>query len=462
MTTTYGSPRAGGKRSGEVMGNACVGLMRVLRTAALAAGVAALAACSWFEAEEEILEGQRIPVRAADGAEGDVNAIARAVPPPSPLDAWTQVNGNAAHNAGHVAGPSALSEAWRADAGTGESSDSRVTAAPIVAGGRVFTLDAAAEIRAFDAGSGDERWRTSLVPSDREDGEEGFGGGLAIEGGRLYATTGFGEILALDAASGEILWRQRFGAPFRAGPAAAGGIVVGVTRDSRSYGVSAEDGALLWRHQGVAPGAGFLGGASPALVQGIALVPYASGELVALDARSGRQAWAAVMTGGRRGLARATITDLTGDPAVVGPYVVSANQSGRIAAFEGASGRRVWTRAVGSTGPIWPAGDTVYLVTDRSRAMRLDAGSGETLWSRQLPVFEDEEDREDPIAYSGPVLVGGRLLITDSVGNLWSLDPETGGGGPVAEVPNGSVTGPVAAGGSVYVLTEEADLVAYR
>jgi len=99
--TTHGSPRAGGKRSRVVMGNACVGLMRVLRTAALLAGVAALSACSWFEAEEEILEGTRIPVRAADGAEGDVNAIARAVPPPSALDAWTQVNGNAAHNAGH-------------------------------------------------------------------------------------------------------------------------------------------------------------------------------------------------------------------------------------------------------------------------------------------------------------------------------------------------------------------------
>jgi outer membrane protein assembly factor BamB len=427
---------------------------------ALAAGV--LAGCSVFEGEDR-LPGERLPVRAQEaGADAAGLREERPLPAPRTLAAWTQTNANPAHNGGHVAGPGRPAVAWTGDAGTGSSDDSAVTAAPVVAEGRVFTLDAAAEIAAFDAASGAERWRTSLVPNEEEEGEEGFGGGLALAEGRLVITTGFGEVLALDPASGEVFWRRQLGAPMRAGPAVSEGLIVAVTRDSRAFGLALADGAVLWRHQGVEARAGFLGGASPALAGGLAFVPYPSGELVALEARTGRQVWGAVMTGGRRGLARSAITDLTGDPVVAGPLVIAANQSGRIAAFEGSTGQRAWTRAIGATRPIWAAGDSLFLVSDTARAMRLDARSGRTLWERALPAFGDPEDREDPIAYSGPVLVGGRALLTDSEGNLWSLDGTTGEGEIVADLPAGAVTGLVAASGTLYTLTDDADLVALR
>jgi len=440
-----------------------VSAMRLAR-AALWAGLGALAlsGCSWFD-DEEVLPGNRTPVRAeADLSAPDAAEAARPLPPTEPRANWTQTNATPEHNAGHLAGPTGFSEVWRADAGTGTSEDSALTSSPIVDGGRIYVLDAAAEVTAFDANSGDERWQTSLVPNEEEDGEEGFGGGLAIEGDRLIATTGFGEVLALSPATGEILWRQHFGAPFRAAPALAGGLIVAVTRDSQSFGIDAADGTIRWRHQGVTPNAAFIGGASPAIAGGLALVPYASGELVALEAQTGRLGWAAVMTGGRRGLARAAITDLTGDPVAIGPFVVTANQSGRIAAFEGRTGRRAWTRAIGSTQPPWPAGDSLFLISDTAVLMRLDARSGQTLWEQHLPEYEDEEDFEDPITYSGPLLIAGRVVFTDSLGNLWSFDGETGGGEIIAELPDGAITGPVVVGNTLYVLTEEATLVALR
>jgi len=428
----------------------------------LLAAAILLGGCSLFE-DEERLEGERLPVRQEQSPiDNAIAAVDRPLPAPQRIEAWLQTNANATHNAGNLSGPTRFAPAWRVDAGTGTSDESAITAAPVVADGRIFTLDAAAEIRAFDAGSGAERWRTSLVPNDEEDGEEGFGGGLAYEAGRLIATTGFGEVLALDGASGEILWRRQLGAPFRAGPALANGLIVAVTRDSRSFALDAATGEIRWRHQGVAPDAAWLGGASPALAGGLAIVPYASGEITALQAGNGRQIWAAVMTGGRRGLARSAITDLTGDPVAIGPFIVSANQSGRIAAFEGATGRRAWTQALGTTRPIWAAEDTLFLISDAKRLMRIDARNGETLWSQRLPAFEDEEDREDPISYSGPVLVEGRVIFTDSLGNLWSYDALTGGGEAVADLGSGALSGPVVAGETVYVLTDDADLIALR
>jgi outer membrane protein assembly factor BamB len=79
-----------------------------------------------------------------------------------------------------------------------------------------------------------------------------------------------------------------------------------------------------------------------------------------------------------------------------------------------------------------------------------------------MPAYGDPEDREDPISYSGPVLVNGRLLLTDSEGNLLSFDAQTGAEQPGEDVGSGSLTGPVVANGTVYVLSDNGTLYAFR
>jgi len=420
----------------------------------------AVAGCGWFDGEE-ILEGERIRLRPDAAVTASAEAAAVPLPPARTNAEWTQTNGTASHNMGHLAGPGSLSQIWTGDAGQGSSNDGAITSAPIVVGGNIYTLDAAATVTSFSAGSGARRWQVSLAPGG-ENGKEGFGGGLAAEGSTIYAATGFGEVLAISAASGEILWRQSFGAPFRAAPAAAQGLVVAVTRDNRALGLDGATGKIRWRMQAASSDAGLLGGASPAIAGRLVALPYASGELIGVDGGTGRRLWGAVLSGGRRGLARSAITDISGDPVMVGPYVIAANQSGRMIAIDARSGQRVWTRNLGSAAPIWAAGDTIFLVSDDAKLMRLSVRDGRTLWFSQMPAYEDPEDFEDPISYSGPVLVGGRLLLTDSLGNLLSFDAVSGAAQAGARVDGGSLTGPVVADGTVYVLSDNGTLYAYR
>ncbi|HUF88070.1 MAG TPA: PQQ-binding-like beta-propeller repeat protein [Thermohalobaculum sp.] len=419
----------------------------------------ALGGCGLFGGDDDILEGERIRIR-PDASTAPASPVAQPLPQPVRNADWSQTNGTASHNPGHLAGPAALNRAWTADAGSG-GSDGAVTGRPIVVGGTVYTLDAQATLTAFDAGSGSQRWRTSLVP-EGESTDAGYGGGLAADGNRIFAATGFGEVLAIDPASGEIFWRQFFGAPFRAAPAAAGGLVIAVGGDNRATALNAQDGSARWRLQGGPATAGLLGGASPAIAGDIALLPFASGELLAATANNGRPLWNAVLTSGRRGLARSQIIGISGDPMVVGPYVLAANQAGRIIAIDGRSGQRAWTRSIGSPGPMWAADDTVFLVSDEAVLMRLSVRDGATLWATELPAFRNPEKRKDPIAYSGPVLAGGQLLLTDSRGNLIAFDPQSGAERARASLDGGSVTGPVVAGGTVYVLTDRGRLHAFR
>ncbi|MEM1315349.1 MAG: PQQ-binding-like beta-propeller repeat protein, partial [Pseudomonadota bacterium] len=116
----------------------------------------------------------------------------------------------------------------------------------------------------------------------------------------------------------------------------------------------------------------------------------------------------------------------------------------------------------GSLGPAWPVEDSVFVATTQPRLDRIDAVTGDVLWSVELQGYEDPDDREDPIGYSGPALVSGRLLLTSTDGRLLSFDPLTGDRLGEIDIPSGSSTGVAVAGGTVYVLTDGGDLLAFR
>ncbi|MGM0586256.1 MAG: PQQ-binding-like beta-propeller repeat protein [Pseudomonadota bacterium] len=432
---------------------------RALRAGLAAALVAALAGCSGDD--EPRLPGERVSIRAQDGAAAGDQAEIRPVPAAQPREDWTQRGGGAQRDGGHVQTPSSLELAWSADVGTAPG-DKLATAGPVVAQGKVFARDGASAVRAFDPASGRELWAADLTPED-EYAETGYGGGLAWSDGRLFATTGFGEVVALDPESGEELWRHRANAPYRAAPAAADGVVVAVTRNNMARGIDAETGEELWRMESGLARPGNLGLASAAIAQGVTAVPFGSGELMLVRLREGLGLWTVTLVSRGSGEGMSVFPDVASDPVLVsGPMVIAGNAGGALAAYDARNARRLWQRDFGSLSPVWAAEGTAWVTTSRPSVERIDLEDGHTLWRADLPAWEDPEDREGSISYAGPVLAGGRVLVTSSDGRLLAFDPQTGERLGDIAMPAGSSTGPAVAGGTVYVLTDEGDLLAYR
>jgi outer membrane protein assembly factor BamB len=376
---------------------------------------------------------------------------------------WTQTGGNAAHSAGNAAWAGSLQPLWSARVGQGESRRNRMTAAPVAAGGRIFTMDADAQVAATGTNGG-LLWQTDLTPpGDRP--AEAAGGGLAYADGRLFATTGFGEVIAIDPATGGIVWRQRLDTPAAGAPAAAGGKVFVAGRDGTAWAIGAADGRVAWQIPGTSTAsAGIIDGSAPAVSGSTVIFPFATGQLVAAQAEDGQPLWSGYVTGKRLGRAYAGFTDLSGDPVVSGGNVYAGSAAGRLGALSLADGAALWSAADGATDAVVVAGGSLFLVNDEGQLLRLNASTGEEVWRVDLPYFTREKDRRRSKVYAhhGPVLAGGRIVTASTDGLIRAFDPASGALVGSAEVPGGAAAGPAVAGGVLYVLSKSGTLHAFR
>ena len=425
-----------------------------------------LSACgadSFFgEDAEKRLPGDRISILAADETikpDAEFESVPVVLPPPYLNAEWSQAGGSPSKNLGHLAAGDVLREAWSTSIGDGGDDEQALLTQPIVVGGRIFALDSEADLTALDARDGRTLWTKSLNAGEDD---AVFAGGIAIEGDRLYAATGVGEAMALSVEDGREIWRVRLSGPVRGAPTVYNGQIYVVTIENLTGALSAVDGRRLWEHRGINEVAALLGGASPAVSASTVLTPYSSGELFALLAENGRVVWLENLSSIRSLSAIARLADIRGNPVIDRDLAFAVSHAGRMAAIDLRTGARVWERPIGSVHMPWVAGDFLFVSGLNGEVVAMSRRDGRARWVHRLPPFEDMEDREDPIQYTGPVLVGDRLLVGSSDGFVYAISPYTGEMLGNIEVGDPIYVSPIVAEGTVYVLGNDGTLHAYR
>lgn len=458
-----------------------------LLAAALAS--AALTACS---PKEVILPGPRFDVRQTDEAEAAYAKMAEAgtvvttppAPPPTrtpprpyvvtgeaagialPAQVanadWTHVSGTPAHAIQHPALAASLTQVWTADIGNQGSRRLRITADPVAAGGLVYTMSAYTQVQAT-ASNGGAVWRRDLTPPTEKPGEAS-GGGLAYADGRLYVTTGYGELRVLDAASGADIWVQKLESVPNSAPTVSGGFAYLTTRDGTAWALDIRNGRILWQIETTEKRSFVIDGASPAVSPRVVLFPFATGDVIAALKESGVRLWSTIVAGERLGKAYAEVGDITADPVVVGDRVYVGSPTGRLAAIDVNTGERIWTAQQGSNSAVWPSGNAIFMVSDQNDIVRLNAENGETVWSATLPFYTTEKvtRRKGVFPHFGPVLAGGRLIVVSGDGYMREVDPASGKLLRATAIGGVAAANPIVAGRTLYVLTDDGRLHAFR
>ncbi len=430
-------------------------------------GAIALAACS---KEEPILPGKREGIRdvIVDPADIPAPEVAQdtnrplTLPPVTSNANWTQSISSPATRTAHPALSSAPSLAWSVSIGAGDGRKNRITADPVVGGGRVFTLDAEARVTAVST-SGAVIWSTDLVPVN-DASKDASGGGLAYADGAVYVSSGFGLMTALDAATGAEIWQQNLRATGSGAPSVSGDLVYLVAGDEVAWALDRKDGRIRWQLSATPDINNVMGGPAPAITDKYAIFAFGSGEMQGAFRKGGLRLWDAQVAGQRPGYSAARIGDITGDPVVVGDRLYVGSHSGRTVAMNIGNGKRIWTARDGALNPIWPAGDSIFLVSDRNELMRLNAEDGTKIWGEELPFFVKDRPRRQAeiFAHHGPIIAGGNLIVVSSDAQLRLFDPASGALRRSVSMPGGATTNPVVAGNTLYVVTTKGQLAAFR
>ena len=399
---------------------------------------------------------------------------------------WPQVGGNPSHVVQHTGATGSFDRIWSKDTGKGSARKGRVVAPPVVAGGRIYTMDGANRITAMDANSGDKIWDYKVALEEREktrvgrvgvvervrdplsffDGsgtdKESVGGGVAVADGKLFISSGLGVVSALDAESGEEIWRRNTRVPMHSAPTAAGGRVFAVSDDNELFAFNANTGEVIWTYQGIVESARMLTAPSPAVVGDTVISGFASGELIAFRVQNGGVLWQDALSSSGLLTPLASLNDIASGPVIADGYVIASAQSGVTSAFDLRTGQRVWSQPAGSLGFPLVAGDFVYSATTDGQVVCMSKLDGSIVWIQQLQSHKNLKKKKKRIAWAGPILVGERLMVMSSQGKAVTISPYDGSIISEFKVGEDVFVSPIIANETVYVMTDSAKLIAFR
>ena len=156
------------------------------------------------------------------------------------------------------------------------------------------------------------------------------------------------------------------------------------------------------------------------------------------------------------------INDIAGRPAVDAGVVYAASHSGLLAAIDIRTGQRIWSRPFASTQTPWIAGDVLYAVSVDGELCAFARDTGNIYWVRQLRRYQNERDHKGRISWTGPIMVGNRLVLANSLGEVVGVTPQTGEVAVHEDFKKAIFIPPVAANGMIYLVTDQAKLLVLR
>jgi outer membrane protein assembly factor BamB len=302
--------------------------------------------------------------------------------------------------------------------------------------GTVVRLDAAKR--------GAERWRVTL--------EKRLSAGVAANEGTVVVATEDGDVFALSAADGKQRWRSRVSSEVLAPAALASGLVIVRSVDNRIFAFDEQDGKRRWVYQRAPASLIVRSPAGVTVVGETAFAGFSGGKLAAIALSNGGVRWESTVAVPKGATELERVTDVVGEPVVQGREVCAAAYQGRVACFDMASGRQVWTRELSSLTGVAVDARYAFVSDDRGSVHELDRSNGRSVW------------KQDKLAYrqlSIPAPVGNVVAVGDLEGYVHFLSRESGafvaryssGGGPVRAAP-------LALASSVLIQTQDGTLVA--
>lgn len=260
-----------------------------------------------------------------------------------------------------------------------------------------------------------------------------------VSGNTVAVASSDGTVAAIDAATGRDLWRASVGAPISAGVGSDGSVTAVVTRANEVVALAA--GKVLWRGKLAAQSY-----TAPFVAGGRVFVLAADRSVSAFDGQSGRKLWTQQRPGEALVLRQAGVVLAVGDTLVAG-------QAGRLAGLNPVNGAIRWEAPIASprgtndierlvdlVGTVSRVGDTVCARAFQASVGCVNASRGNLLWAKPANGIEGVHGD------------GQNVFGTETDGKVIAWRRDTGERAWVTDrLLNRGLTAPLAVGRSVVV-----------
>jgi len=303
---------------------------------------------------------------------------------------------------------------------------------PILIGDAVYATSRDGVVARLDAANGRRRWRTAV--------EMPVSSGVGADADTVAVANEDGEVVALEAGNGKVRWRARVSSEVLAPPEIGAGLVLVRTVDNRIFAFNVADGKRRWVYQRAVATLILHVPAGITISGDSAYAGFPGGKLVAVALSNGGQRWEATVSIPKGSTELERVSDVVGRPALQGREVCAVAYQGRVACYDAASGRQLWTRELSSATGVSLDARYAYVSDDKGAVQALDRSNGQSVW------------KQDKLSYrqlTMPLPDGQAIVVGDFEGYVHFMARDSGAfvsrfetrGGAVRAVPIGLPAG---------------------
>lgn len=252
---------------------------------------------------------------------------------------------------------------------------------PAVIGDSIFAAARDGTVTRLEAATGKVVWKVSAGTL--------LSGGVGTDGKLVAVGTDKGEVIVLDADKGTLRWRARVSSEVLAAPKVSRGVVLARTSDSRIFAFEALDGKRKWVYQRAAASLIVRSPAGMTIQDGNIFAGFSGGKMVSLQLETGALRWEVTVSQPKGSTELERVSDLSGDPAVIGREVCAASYQGRAACYEWQSGNQVWAREMSTLNGMSVDPRYAYVADEKGAVHSLDRSNGRSVWKQDRLAYRE-------------------------------------------------------------------------
>jgi outer membrane protein assembly factor BamB len=296
--------------------------------------------------------------------------------------------------------------------------------APIITKDKIFVLDTAAELQAYDLKSEKTLWESQVFKKkflkNYRDPKIGYSEGI------IFAVAGVNRIAAVSESDGKVLWSKEISSIPVSAPVSDGNFVYVSTNDNKLYAFDAKSGELQWSQAGILRPTAIFGSSDPVLYKDLVIVSYSSGEIYAVKKKTGEAVWSQDLNINKATNSNFYLNDIDATPLVKDDVVYALGNGGLMMAISLKDGNYLWKKEIAGITDFWLAKDFLFVINNDNKFLTVSKKSGGIKWISQLPNFKKEKDPETKIIYRGLVLAGDKIIISQTSGEVLIASPIDG------------------------------------